>query len=40
MDKEKFLKDLKYQLRYLNKETIDEELKNYGGSAAAPPQKM
>lgn len=29
MDKEKFLKDLKYQLRYLNKETIDEELKNY-----------
>ena len=29
MDKEKFLKELKYQLRYLNKETIDEELKNY-----------
>ena len=29
MDKEKFLKELKYQLRYLNKETIEEELKNY-----------
>lgn len=29
MDQEKFLKELKYQLRYLNKETIDEELKNY-----------
>ena len=29
MDKEKFLKELKYQLRYLNKETIEEEIKNY-----------
>lgn len=29
MDKEKFLKELKYQLRYLNKETIEEEVKNY-----------
>ena len=29
MNKEQFLKELKYQLRYLNKETIDEELKNY-----------
>ena len=29
MDKERFLKELRYQLRYLNKETIEEELKNY-----------
>ena len=29
MDKEKFLKELKYQLRYLNKESQEEELKNY-----------
>lgn len=29
MDKEKFLKELKYQLRYLNKEAQEEELKNY-----------
>ena len=29
MDKEKFLKELKYQLRYLNKEVQEEELKNY-----------
>ena len=29
MDKEKFLKELKYQLRYLNNETKEEELKNY-----------
>ena len=29
MDKEKFLKELKYQLRYLNKETKQEELKKY-----------
>ena len=29
MNKEKFLKELKYQLRYLNKETIEEEIKNY-----------
>lgn len=29
MDKEKFLKELKYQLRYLNKDSIEEELKNY-----------
>ena len=29
MNKEKFLKELKYQLRYLNKETKQEELKKY-----------
>lgn len=29
MNKEKFIKELKYQLRYLNKETQEEELKNY-----------
>lgn len=29
MDKEKFLKELKYQLRYLNKEAQEEEIKNY-----------
>ena len=29
MDKEKFLKELKYQLRYLNNTTKEEELKNY-----------
>ena len=29
MDKEKFLKELTYQLRYLNEETKKEELKNY-----------
>ena len=29
MDKEKFLKELKYQLRYLNNKAKDEELKNY-----------
>ena len=29
MNKEKFLKDLKYHLRYLNKEAIEEEIKNY-----------
>lgn len=29
MDKDKFLKELKYQLRYLNKESIEKELKNY-----------
>ncbi len=29
MDKEKFLKELKYQLRYLNKEAQEEELKKY-----------
>ena len=29
MDKEKFLKELKYQLRYLNKETIEEEITKY-----------
>ena len=29
MDKDKFLKELKYQLRYLNKESQEEEIKNY-----------
>ncbi len=29
MDKEKFLKELKYQLRYLSKQAQEEELKNY-----------
>ncbi len=29
MDKEKFLKELKYQLRYLSKPAQEEELKNY-----------
>ena len=29
MDKEKFLKELKYQLRYLNNKAKEEELKNY-----------
>ena len=29
MDKDKFLKELKYQLRYLNKERKEEEIKNY-----------
>lgn len=29
MNKEKFLKELNYQLRYLNKETKEEELQNY-----------
>ena len=29
MNKEQFLKELKYQLRYLNKESQEEELKNY-----------
>ena len=29
MDKDKFLKELKYQLRYLNKEIKEEEIKNY-----------
>lgn len=29
MDQEKFLKELKYQLRYLNPEALEEELKNY-----------
>ncbi len=29
MNKEKFIKELKYQIRYLNKETQEEELKNY-----------
>ena len=29
MDKEKFLKELTYQLRYLNEEAKKEELKNY-----------
>lgn len=29
MDKEKFLKDLKYQLRFLTKEAMEEELKKY-----------
>lgn len=29
MDKDKFLKELKYQLRYLNKESQEEELKQY-----------
>ena len=29
MDKDKFLKELKYQLRYLSKEAMEEELKNY-----------
>ena len=29
MDKEKFLKELKYQLRYLNNKAREEELKNY-----------
>lgn len=29
MNKEKFLKELEYQLRYLNKETKQEELKKY-----------
>ena len=29
MDKDNFLKELKYQLRYLNKESQEEEIKNY-----------
>ena len=29
MDKDKFLKELKYQLRYLNKKSQEEEIKNY-----------
>ena len=29
MDKEKFLEELKYQLRYLNNKAKEEELKNY-----------
>lgn len=29
MNKEQFLKELKYQLRYLSKEAQEEELKNY-----------
>lgn len=29
MDKEKFLKELKYQLRFLSKAALEEELKNY-----------
>ena len=29
MNKEQFLKELKYQLRYLNKKAQEEELKNY-----------
>ena len=36
MDKEKFLKELKYQLRYLTKEALEEELKNIQDYNANP----